>query len=83
MFEQLHELFQLKPIAIQHARHSRFHQQDGFWYFNTREGINIGPFPNKADANFAAEHLATRSEWPNQDQLNRFIDGLILLEKKH
>lgn len=27
-------------------RNPRFFQKDGYWYYATREGVNIGPFDN-------------------------------------
>ncbi len=32
------------------ARSSRFFQQEEYWYFRTREGLDIGPFDTQADA---------------------------------
>ena len=31
-------------------RHSRFKEQDGYWYYCTREGVNIGPFDSREEA---------------------------------
>ena len=83
MFENFHELLQFKSSILQHPRNNRLHRSEGYWYFNTREGIEIGPFTERSDASFAANFMATRSEWPNQEQLHHFKDGLELIEKKH
>jgi hypothetical protein len=32
------------------ARNGRFHQKAGYWYYSTREGVDIGPFDSRADA---------------------------------
>lgn len=32
------------------ARHGRYLQKDGYWYYNTREGVDIGPFDSREDA---------------------------------
>lgn len=32
------------------ARTQRYFQQDSYWYYTTREGINIGPFDTLDDA---------------------------------
>jgi len=32
------------------ARHERFFQSDEYWYYTTREGVDIGPFDNLEDA---------------------------------
>jgi hypothetical protein len=31
-------------------RHGRFLQKEGYWYYTTREGVDIGPFDNRSDA---------------------------------
>lgn len=31
-------------------RHGRYLQKDGYWYYSTREGVDIGPFDNRDDA---------------------------------
>ncbi len=31
-------------------RANRFHRSNGYWYFVTREGINMGPFESKERA---------------------------------
>lgn len=33
-----------------HLRSERFFQQENYWYFRTREGLDIGPFDQKSDA---------------------------------
>lgn len=32
------------------TRRSRFFQVDGYWYYSTREKVNIGPFDSLQDA---------------------------------
>lgn len=32
------------------ARHGRYLQKEGYWYYSTREGVDIGPFDNREDA---------------------------------
>jgi hypothetical protein len=31
-------------------RSGRFLQKEGYWYYTTREGVDIGPFDNRDDA---------------------------------
>lgn len=31
-------------------RKTRFFEQDGYWYYNTREGVAIGPFDTQSEA---------------------------------
>ena len=37
------------PQAM-YFRTDRFHRTNGYWYFLTREGKNIGPFENRKHA---------------------------------
>jgi len=32
------------------VRHNRFFQQHDYWYYRTREGIDIGPFDSQEEA---------------------------------
>lgn len=32
------------------TRNTRFTQADGYWYYNTREGVAIGPFDTLSEA---------------------------------
>ena len=32
------------------VRNDRFFEQDNYWYYTTREGVDIGPFDNRTDA---------------------------------
>lgn len=38
------EHFEIPP------RRSRFFEKDGYWYYCTREGVNIGPFDSLHEA---------------------------------
>jgi len=42
--------------TIEHipARKSRFFQEEGYWYYNTREGVAIGPFDSLSEAETGA-----------------------------
>lgn len=31
-------------------RSGRFMEKDGYWYYSTREGVDIGPFDSREDA---------------------------------
>lgn len=48
-------------------RSERLFTQHNYWYFRTREGMDIGPYDSKADAN---------------DGINSFIDFLDTAEQK-
>ncbi len=32
------------------SRSSRFFTKDGYWYYSTREGVDIGPFDSQPEA---------------------------------
>ncbi len=32
------------------VRNNRFLQKENYWYYTTREGVDIGPFDSQADA---------------------------------
>lgn len=32
------------------SRHGRYLQKDGYWYYSTREGVDIGPYDSHDDA---------------------------------
>ncbi|WP_096087021.1 DUF6316 family protein [Agaribacterium haliotis] len=44
----------MNRIGEQHdispKRSSRFFQEEGYWYYNTREGVAIGPFDTLCEA---------------------------------
>jgi hypothetical protein len=37
-------------IGASHQRTDRFFQKQGYWYYSTREGVDIGPFDARDDA---------------------------------
>lgn len=39
------------------SRHNRFFQQHEYWYYRTREGIDIGPFDSLSDAQRGANEF--------------------------
>ena len=56
-------------------RTDRFSQEGDFWFFKTREGLDIGPFTSRSDAQYALLYFVERSEWPDNIQLQDFIEG--------
>ena len=36
------------------SRQERFFQQENYWYYTTREGVDIGPFDSREDAVYGA-----------------------------
>lgn len=54
-----------------HFHANRIHRTNGYWYFETREGDNVGPFDSKEEARkelsrFMAETVA-ETAGPNPD----------------
>ena len=61
-------------------RSDRLYQDENRWFFKTREGQQVGPFPGKRDAQFALLYFTERAEWPTESQLNDFIEGCQLFD---
>ena len=49
---------------LERQRQRQFMEVNGRWYFNTREGINVGPFRTKTDAIAGVEELIRRLAQP-------------------
>lgn len=58
------------PRSI-HFHASRIHRINGLWYFQTREGGNIGPFESRehAENQVALLYPETRTESPKEEPL--------------
>lgn len=39
------------------SRHDRFFQVEDYWYYSTREGVDIGPFDNVEEASVGASEF--------------------------
>lgn len=39
------------------ARHERYFQNEDYWYYTTREGVDIGPFDTAEDAAHGADEF--------------------------
>lgn len=39
------------------TRQGRYIQKDGYWYYTTREGVDIGPFNSYADTEVGVEEF--------------------------
>ena len=46
-----------------HFRTDRFYRINEAWYFSTREGIEMGPYTNKTDAELALSDLFNANDW--------------------
>ena len=43
--------------AAEHERNARFVMKEEYWYYTTREGVEIGPFDSRADAEVGASEF--------------------------
>lgn len=39
------------------SRQERYFQQEAYWYYTTREGVDIGPFDSREDAMHGADEF--------------------------
>lgn len=60
-------------------RTDRFMKRDGYWYFRTREGFDVGPFDGRSEAQYALLYFVESHEWPTDEQLADFIEGCKLM----
>ncbi len=56
-------------------RTDRFSKVGKFWFFKTREGVDVGPFESRNEAQYALLYFVERAEWPSAEQLKPFIEG--------
>jgi hypothetical protein len=56
-------------------RQGRYLQKEGYWYYTTREGVDIGPFDSRADAEVGVSEFVefiTASEPKISDLLKQY-----------
>ena len=75
MLSRLINKSRLGESSNKHARSDRFVKKQQFWFFQTREGFDVGPFEKRSDAQYALLYFVERSEWPSTEQLADFIKG--------
>ena len=63
-----------------HEQSDRIFKKDNFWFFNTREGMEVGPFNSRQEARYALLYFVESSHWPTPQQLASFIEGCELIE---
>ncbi len=59
-------------------RSERVFCSDGVWYFHTREGVDVGPYRNKFEAEVDAEMLKALLVGVAEDQTHRVIREFML-----
>ena len=86
----LNNLFQAKPREQDKAskfahdssdRSERLYADHQRWFFKTREGLDVGPFDSKSDAQYALRFFTERKQWPDTQQLQEFIEGCELFDQ--
>jgi hypothetical protein len=75
MFNELIDRLQLVRNFTEYTRTYRLEKLDGFWYFHTREGIDVGPFTDRSDARYTWSYFSQRAEWPDKEELLAFKSG--------
>lgn len=61
------------PFGVIHTRTERFCKKDAGWFYTTREGIDIGPYSDKTEAQMALVYFVERTQWPSESQLRSYI----------
>ena len=75
MLSKIIKKSRLGESSGKHARSDRFERRDKYWYFQTREGLSVGPFEKRSDAEYALLYFVERAEWPSEEDLQDFIKG--------
>ena len=81
----LNELFKKNRSEDQdkqdaNQRSDRIYKEEGRWFFKTREGMDIGPFQKRREAQYALLYFTERAEWPTDQELAEFIEGCKLFD---
>ncbi|MFK8018908.1 MAG: DUF6316 family protein [Pseudomonadales bacterium] len=63
-----------QPVVI-YKRSNRFFRKDAAWFYQTREGVDMGPFADKAEAQMALVYFIERTTWPDPKQLRNYISA--------
>ncbi|NRB39321.1 MAG: hypothetical protein HRU20_12770 [Pseudomonadales bacterium] len=75
MFSELAQKLNLTASLSQNIRSNRLNKEGDFWFFHTREGVEVGPFITRSDAQYALLYFTEQAEWPDEDQLSTFKSG--------
>ncbi len=63
-----------RPVVI-YKRSNRFFRKEGAWFYQTREGVDMGPFADKSEAQMALVYFIERTTWPDAKQLRNYISA--------
>lgn len=61
------------PFGVIHTRTERFCKKDAGWFYTTREGVDIGPYADKMEAQMALVYFVERTQWPSETQLRSYL----------
>jgi len=70
--------FRLGELARRWFRNERVFEHGCNWYFRTREGIDVGPYPTRFEAEIEADILIARLAHESIAQSNGIIQAFIL-----
>jgi len=68
----------LGELARRWFRQERVFERGGNWYFRTREGIDVGPYTTRFEAEIEADILIARLAHESMAQSTRIIRAFIL-----
>lgn len=75
MFTELAHKLHLTSNLPHSIHRNRLNKKGELWFFHTREGIEVGPFLTRSDAQYTLLYLTEKAEWPDKTQLNEFKLG--------
>jgi len=71
-------LMRIGERARQWLRRERVFERGGYWYFRTREGIDVGPYTSRFEAEIESDILVARLSRDATAQSARVIRAFIL-----
>ena len=75
MFTELAQKLHLIANPSEVLRKNRLKKENDLWFFDTREGVEVGPFLTRSDAQYALLYFTEQCEWPDKEQLREFKSG--------
>jgi hypothetical protein len=69
-----------EPPGGRHLRSDRFVLANGEWYFTTREGMDVGPFATRDDAESACDRLLPTLQGLSFDRARQATEDFMRFE---
>lgn len=66
-----------------HLRSERFFQQENYWYFRTREGLDIGPFDKQQEAEAGLSGFLGFLQQAQEDVVTKITTYITLQSRKN